>query len=370
MSWAPTCKVFINGVEYTADTLADVSITYGKADISEDFRASVATVNILSNGVALPFELNDLCEIKLRNSANIDKLIFTGRVLDITVTMLSQSLCQISVAMLSPVARLGRRFVGAAGYPHQQDGERISAILNDASNVIWLEADGTWAAQIGTWNQYEAISGTIDIGDFELHQYNLDGGFVTELINIAARSGLGHLWESTDGHLNYQDSTARAADATANGYEVLDPDDVLLAGVQAQLSTGFTTNSVEVQSYTGYIANESEYASVADYGRIYEKIDTWLRNNIDADTYATTFLGRYAYPKPVLSSFTVPLSQVSTAQRDILIDMRGGLPVSITGLPAALTSSPFEGFVEGWQWQIVTGEAFITLNISEKTLSI
>jgi hypothetical protein len=314
--------------------------------------------------------LNDTAVIKLQDSLLADVTIFTGRVLDISVEMITDNWVQTNLQLLSPIARLGRRFVGAGGFPHEFDGDRIRTILTEAGVVIWLEAGGDWVDQVGTWNQYEALFNTIPVGDFELHSYSLGGGFVTDLLSVAELSGQGHLWESTDGLLNYQDSTDRLADATANGYEPIASNDVLLSGTRAEVSTAFTTNSVEVQTYTGHIADESEYASVALYGRIYEKFDTWLRNNADATTWATTYLNRYAYPKPVLSSFTIPLSQVSTSLRDTLINMRGGLPVSISGLPAALAPSPYEGFVEGWVWRIQTGEAFITLNVSDKALSV
>lgn len=368
--WNPVAKVFVNGAEYTSDTIADVSITYGKKDITDAFRASYATVSLVSDGAGLPINLNDNCRITLQNSTATDVTIFTGRVLDIKIEMRAADWIVTSLSLLSPVARLGRRFVGAAGYPHEFDGARITSILTEAGNVVWLEAGGTWADQIGTWNQYEGMIGTIDPGDFELHAYNLDGGFVTELLSIAEQSGLGHLWESTDGHVNYQEASARLDDVTANGYESISSDDVLLSGTAAEISSGFTTNSVQVSTYTGHTETASEYASISTYGRIYETFTTWLRNNIDAATWASTFLARYAYPKPILSSFTIPLSQVTTALRDTLIDMRGGLPVSIPGLPAALAPNPYEGFVEGWQWRIQTGEAFITLNVSDKALSI
>lgn len=367
--WNPVAKVFINGSEFTSDTIADVRITYGKGDITDAFRAANAVVRILSDGAGIGANLNETAIIKLQDSTNTDVTIFTGRVMDITVEMLEQDWCITTLQLLSPIARLGRRFV-VGGYPHEYDGERIVSILTEAGNVIWLEAGGTWADQTGTWNQYEALYNIIDTGVYELHSYNLDGGFVTDLIGIAELSGQGHLWESTDGKVNYQDADARQADVTANGYETISPDDVLLSNTRAELSTGFTTNSVEVQTYTGHIASESEYASVALYGRIYEKFDTWLRNNGDATTWAIDFLDHYAYPEPVLSAFTIPLSQVSTAQRDVLTNMRGGLPVSIAGLPAALAPNPYEGFVEGWTWRIQTGEVFITLNISDKALSL
>lgn len=366
--WMPICKVFIKGVEYTSDTLASVNVQYGKKDLSDSFRAAVANVQIISNASGIAVDLNDEVVIKLQNSLAVDKVIFTGRVLDVTIKMLDSDFIITSLQLLSPVARLGRRFV-VETFNHEFDGVRISNILAAGGEILWLEAGGDWADQVGTWNQYEAIAGTIDTGIYELHQYT-DGGFVTDLLSIAELSGQGHLWESTDGKINYQDADARQADVTANGYEAIASNDVVLGSTQADVSTAYTTNSVEVKAFGGYIANETEYASVALYGRIYEKFDTWLRNNVDADTWATDYLGHYAYPKPVLSSFTIPLSQVTTSLRDILIDMRGGLPVSISGLPAALAPTPYEGFVEGWGWKIDTGEAFITLNVSDKALSL
>lgn len=366
--WSPICKVFIEGVEYTADTLARVNITYGKRDLSDSFRAANANVQIISSGAGIGVDLNDEVLIKLQDTAAVDKVIFTGRVLDISVEMVDANFVVTTLQLLSPVARLGRRFI-TDSFPHEFDGARIANILTFAGNVLWLEAGGDWINQVGTWNQYEVLSGVIDPGTYELHQYTA-GGFTTELLTIAELSGQGHLWESTDGLVNYQDADGRQADVTANGYEPIPSDDVMLNNTIAEVSTAFTTNSVEVETFGGYIADATEYASVAIYGRIYEKYETWLRNNVDADNWATDYLGHYAYPKPVLSSFTIPLSQVTTSLRDVLINMRGGLPVSISGLPAALAPNPYEGFVEGWRWKIIKGEAFITLNVSDKALSL
>jgi hypothetical protein len=52
-----------------------------------------------------------------------------------------------------------------------------------------------------------------------------------------------------------------------------------------------------------------------------------------------------------------------------MIGMTNGLPVEITGLPVAISPSAYQGYVEGWSWRIVQGEAMITLNISPKQYS-
>jgi hypothetical protein len=367
--WNPVCKVFIEGVEYTSDTLADISITYGKRDITENFRASNATVSLVSTGAGIAVNLNDKVVVKFQDSANADVTIFTGRVMDITIDMLGADWVKTNLNLLSPIARLGRKLISHS-FNHEFDGDRIKAILDEAGQVSWLEAAGTWAAQTTTWVQFESLYANIDTpGTFELHS-TATAGFTTDLLAITELSGQGHLYESTNGLINYQDAGARLADATANGYEPISSDDVLLSGTTSELSTAFTTNTVEVKTHTGYVVTEDDLASVDLYGRLYETFTTELRNNGDATTWATDYLGHYAYPKPVLSSFTIPLSQVTTGLRDILINMRGGLPVSISGLPAALAPTPYEGFVEGWAWRIQTGEAFITLNVSDKALSV
>jgi len=366
--WNPVAKVFVNGVEFTSDTLADISITYGKKDITDNFRASVATVGLVSGASGVAIELNDKVEITLQDSVLADVVIFTGRVMDISVDMLADDWVRTNLNLLSPIARLGRKLISYS-FTHELDGARIQTILDQAGQLAWLDTTADWASQTSTWNQYESLYNSIDPGTFELNQ-TMVPGFTTDLLNIAELSGQGHIYESTDGLLNYQDADGRQNDVTANGYEAINSDDVLLSGTRAELSTAFTTNSVEVENYGGYIATETDFTSVGLYGRLYETFKTELRNNVDTDTWAHDWLGHYAYPKPVLSSFTIPLSQVTTSLRDVLINMRGGLPVSISGLPAALAPTPYEGFVEGWQWRIQTGEAFIILNVSDKALSV
>ena len=367
--WNPVAKVFIEGVEYTSDTLADITINYGKKDITENFRASNATVSLISTGAGISVDLNDQVVVKIQDSTNADVTIFTGRVMDVSVEMLASDWVKTNLNLLSPIARLGRLTV-TYSFAHQMDGDRVKAILDEAGQIVWLDTIGTWAAQTGTWNQFESLYANIDTpGTFEMHSDNTPA-FTTELLNKAELTGQGHLYEDTNGLINYQDAGARLADATANGYEVISSDDVLLSGTMAELSTAFTTNTVEVETYTGHIVTDSDMTSVGLYGRLYETFKTELRNNGDAATWASDYLDHYAYPKPILSSFTIPLSQVTTGLRDTLITMRGGLPVSISGLPAALAPTPYEGFVEGWQWRIQTGEAFITLNVSDKALSV
>jgi hypothetical protein len=372
MVWMPVAKVFVEATEYTGDTLANVSITFGKRDLSEQFRASYATVNLLSDGAGFNFDLNQRCAIYLQDSAATDQKLFTGRIMDIRTRMLAPDLVETSLSLLSPIARLGRRLIGQNGYPHLQDGELIEAMLIEAGNVTWDEAGGTWASQdpASTWNLYEGLFNSIDVGNFELHSYSGDPDYATNMIAKAELSGQGHLWEDTNGLINYQESDARQADVTLNGYEAISSDDVILDGTQSELSTAFTTNYVQVITGHDNIVTDSDPTSIQLHGKIYESFDTWLHSNAEAATWASTYLGRYAYPQQVLSSFLIPLSQVSTGLRDILIGLRAGLPVSISGLPAALGSNPYEGFVEGWQWRIETGEVFVSLNVSEKTLSL
>lgn len=372
MVWMPVAKVFVEATEYTGDTLANITITFGKRDLSEQFRASYATVTMISDGTGFGFDLNQRCSIYLQDSTNTDQKIFTGRIMDIKTQLVSPDFVETTLSLLSPIARLGRRLVGQNGYPHLQDGEMIEAILTDAGNVTWDEAGGTWASQdpAATWNLYEGLFNSIDIGNFELHSYTADPDYATNMISIAELSGLGHLWEDTNGLINYQQSDARLADVTANGYEAIASNDVILAGTSSELSTAFTTNYVQVTTGHGDLVTDSDPTSIQLHGKIYEAFTTWLHSVPEAELWASTYLTRYAYPQQVLSSFTIPLSQVTTALRDTLIGLRAGLPVSISGLPAALGSNPYEGFVEGWQWRIQTGEVYVTLNVSEKTLSL
>jgi hypothetical protein len=370
MTWMPVAKVFVEGVEYTGDTLASVNITYGKADQSEKFRSSFGSISLISDGAGLPVALNNKVRIYLQNSSAVDELIFTGRISDITVTMLAPDWVETALTLVSPLAHLGRRLVGYDGYSEQYEGERIAAILYEAGQITWLQAGGTWADQTGTWLQYEAISGSIDTGLTTLHSYNLGSGSVTDFINICELSGQGFLYENTDGLLNYDDIKGRYDKQIALGWETIDPDNVLLSGTHAQISSQFTSTAVQVSNYN----NQHTYlgtinSGVGEFGKLYENFETWIKNKADLETWMKWFLTRYGNDFPVLSSFAIPLSQLSDAQRDVMISMINGLPVEISGLPAAISATSYQGYVEGWQWRIQTGEVFIILNISPKQYS-
>jgi hypothetical protein len=369
--WNPVAHVYVNtSTEYSGSTLADVSITYGKKDQTEKFRASFASVTMVCDGAGLPILLNDKFTITFEDSTATEQLIFTGRVFDISTKMLAPDWLEITYQLMSPLAHLGRRIVGYSGYSEQYEGERIAAILEEAGQITWAQAGGTWADQTGTWLQYESISGSIDTGLYNLHSYNLDPGSVTDFLNICELSGLGFLYETTDGLMNYGDIKDRVDRVVAIGWEAISPDDVLLSGIESQVSTQFTSTAVIVSSYNNsHTILVSLNSGVGDFGKIYENFETWIKANGDLESWAKWYVVRFGNDYPVLSSFTIPLSQVSDAVRDDLIQMFPGLPVEITGLPAGVASSPYQGYVEGYTWRINQGEAFMTLNISPKQYS-
>lgn len=364
--WNPTCKILIGGVEYTSDTIADVGITYGKKDHTEDFRASYASASLLSDVNGLPITINDKVQIKLQNSSAVDVVIFTGRVFDISIEMLSPTLLQYDLNFLSPIAHLGRRIVGHNGYSEEYEGDRIEAILFEAGQITWDQAAGTWADQTGTWNQYESVSGTIETpGQFNLKAYNGEAGFVTDFLTICETSGAGWLYETPDGLMNY--NTQARGSLTWN---TLSPDQVILSGTRAEITTGFTSTAVEVSTYDGDIYLGTINSGVAAFSKIYEKVSTWIKSAIDLKYWMKLYLMRYGNDLPVLSSFTIPLSALSNAQRDSLIAITVGYQVSITGLPAAIwTTGEYKGYVEGYSWRIQTGQVFLTLNISPQQYS-
>jgi hypothetical protein len=283
--------------------------------------------------------------------------------------MLAPDLVQYSLTLVSPLAHLGRRLVGFDGYAEETEGTRILNILYEAGQRSWMETGGTWADQLGTWLQYEAVSGTIDAGLTTLHTYNGAGGYVTDFVNICELSGLGFLYESTDGKMNYDDIKGRYDRQIALGWITVSPDDVILSGTSAQINSQITTTAVQVSNYTGDTYLGTITAGVGEFGKLYENYETWIKGKPALETWMQWFLTRYGNDYPVLSSFVIPLSQLSNAERDRMITMINGLPVQITGLPTAISASAYQGYVEGWTWDIRQGDAYITLNISPKQYS-
>lgn len=375
MSWQPQATVTINGTNFTGQTLEGLGITYGRATVNEQARAGYARAQLIDvTATGINVSILDTISIKVKNSSGTDLTIFTGRVSDLDVSLDSENVAIYSITATSALAQVVNKTAGLTGYSSQLEGERIAAILDVTLNSVTWENyinTVTWANAPGTWEDVTGQIGTIDTGDFTLEAYTAAAANAYDLITQAANSGLGQIYETPAGEIGYSRAAARQLRAQNDGYLDLEADITLLDGITSTQTGAEVINTATIKYALGEETYES-LASIRTYGVMASDTDTQLSNAIDAALIAERTVKLYQYPRTNLTSFTVQLalSQVTDTDRDALIAVNMGLPIRVYGLPSAVYSSIFSGFVEGWTWSINEYTAKLQLNVSDFMLSV
>ena len=360
--WMPEARVYIGGVEYTGDTLADVKITFGRTDITQSIRPAVATFNILSDGAGLGIDINDDVIITFEKSATTET-IFTGTISDFNIKVLESDYLEYQFTSVSPMAILARTNVGASGYPAEKQGERISNIIRDGSGTLtWAQTTITWAAATYPWNDGGLQIADIDDGwDFGIYT----ASEINSMTAIQKASLFGFLFENPDGTISFKDFFSRTG---SSGYTVIDADETIRNTIKSELTTGQIINNATLNDFAGNQYSEINTNSIIDYGQRTASFDTFMSNAFDINVVLDNFVGDYSVPRQFISGFTFPLSTMDTATRDALISVRGNQRWQINGLPTAFGGN-YKGIVEGWTWSINKGDAFISLYLSDWQLN-
>jgi hypothetical protein len=369
---------FAGTTTYADQTISSISIRTGRNDVTEQPQPGYASISLWTDA-------NDPLDVALSQSVSIaiDKgttgtqELFYGTISDIDISLQAYgsdgSVAIYTITAVGPLAALNRRLVGAGNYAKEYDGTRILNILSEAFLTEWDDVAPTltWSGvPIGvTWASYDAIGlalvdnliANVDVpGQYELEAYNDGETDAYLLTTIAANSGRGVLWEGQDGDLHYDDYLARS---TATPL-VLTADDILAQGLRTQAQWGEIVNDAIVTYRAGQTEARDEQ-SIILYGQLSGTRDTVLHNLADAEAQATDFIESRAYPRMYPEQLTIPLHSptVSDATRDALAAVYNGLRVSTTELPAVFGTS-FDGFVEGYTWNLTRYTAELALTCS------
>ena len=103
-------------------------------------------------------------------------------------------------------------------------------------------------------------------------------------------------------------------------------------------------------------------------------ITTFLEH-IDAikmDLNRAFYLGLRAYPRANFNQISFPLGspEIDDSDRDNLLNVFMGMPVSITNLPLNMSAGTYLGFVEGWTFRAAYNEISVSLNLSPLAYSL
>lgn len=358
--WIPVWSVLVDGVEYKNVTLANLVIESGRRDIYQQAVAGYCNLSILNiDDQTITVEINSSITIYVQNSAATPVAIFGGSVTDIVTTVersgtggLVQS---VNLTALGALSRLPKILTEGV-LVKELDGEQIASILDGLLYGSWNEVPAalTWATYdpTTTWaNAENSGLGTIDAGNYELHARASDVTDVYSLVSALATSGLGYLFEDSQGRINYADSTHRVAYLSANGYVELSANEAYSDGLQTSTRAGDVRNSVTITYKNGQTVTDTDAQSITIYGALAQNITTSLEHVTDATNQAAFYLELRAFPRANFDSVRYPLGSpnVSNEDRDSLINVFMGMPVNISNLPANMGTA-FQGFVEGWRF--------------------
>ena len=380
----PIYKVIINGVEYQSSILANLTITSGRNNIYEQAQAgyvSLELINLDQSNVAI--NINNSLTVELQDSTATFVPIFGGSVVDITISVAELGdvafAQRVKIIALGALARLPKALTD--GVLNQDfDGDQIYTILQQVLFGSWQEVPQalTWATYdpATQWQNAENTGlGEIDQpGNYELAQRSSSRTDVYSLVAALATSGLGYIYENAQGQISYADSTHRTTYLAANGYIDLTANHAQGSGLSIQSRAGDVRNTITLKYGTNSTSEVSAVnsQSVGIYGQLAQIFTTTVKHSADAQDQADFYLELRAFPEFNFNSITYQLTnpEIDDVDRDSLINVFMGMPVSIADLPLNMSSGTYLGFVEGWTFQATYNQISLSLNISPLAYSL
>ena len=380
----PVYRVTINGVQYQTSILANLTITSGRNNIYEQAQAgyvSLELINLDQSNVAI--DINNSLTVELQDSTAAFVPIFGGSVVDITIAVAELGNVafaqRIKIIALGALARLPKALTN--GVLNQDfDGDQIYTILQQVLFASWQEVPQalTWATYDPTtqWQDAENTGlGEIDRpGNYELAARSSDRTDVYSLVAALATSGLGYISESATGQIEYADSTHRTTYLAANGYVDLTANHAQGSGLSIQSRAGDVRNTITLKYGTNSTSEVSAVnsESVGLYGQLAQIFTTTVKHSADAQDQADFYLELRAFPQFNFNSITYQLTnpEIDDGDRDALINVFMGMPVSVADLPLNMSSGTYLGFVEGFTFQAAYNEISVSLNLSPLAYSL
>lgn len=380
----PIYKVIINGVEYQSSVLANLTITSGRNNIYEQAQAgyiNIELINLDQSNVLI--DINDGLTIELQDSNATFVPIFGGSVVEVSISVAELGNVafaqRIKVIALGALARLPKALTNGV-LSQDFDGDQIYTILQQVLFSSWAEVPQalTWATYYPTEQWQDAANtglGEIDRpGNYKLAARSSSRTDVYSLVAALANSGLGYIYEDAQGRISYADSTHRTSYLAANGYVDLTANQAQGAGLTIQARAGDVRNTITVKygNASQHEVSALNSQSVGLYGQLAQIFTTTIKHQADAQDQADFYLELRAFPEFNFNSITYQLTnpEIDDVDRDALINVFMGMPVSLADLPLNMSSGTYLGFVEGFTFQAAYNEISITLNLSPLAYSL
>jgi hypothetical protein len=380
----PIWRVTIGGVQYQTAILSNLTITSGRTNIYEQAQAGYTNIELINlDQSPVVIGINDSLTIELQDSTATFIPIFGGSVVDVAISVAelgSVAYAQrVKIIALGALARLPKALTDGT-LVQDFDGNQILHILQDLLLNNWSEVPA--ALQWNTYNPTETWAnaqnvglGEIDTpGNYELAQRSSSRTDIYSLVAALATSGLGYIYEDAQGLISYADSTHRSIYLAANGYVDLSANDAQGAGLSIQQRAGDVRNTITLK-YGTNSTNEVDATSALSvnlYGQLAQIFTTTVKHTVDAQDQADFYLTLRAFPQYNFNQITYQLTnpEIDDADRDSLINVFMGMPVSISNMPLNMSAGNYLGFVEGWTFQAAYNEISVSLNLSPIAFSL
>jgi hypothetical protein len=378
--WTPTWSVQIDGTEYKDVSLANLNLGSGRNDIYTQAIAGYCNLTLINlDDSGINPTINSSVTVFVDDSNGDPVALFGGSITDIILGVQSGGSIgitqTISITALGALSRLPKVLTEGV-LAKKLDGEQIYDILNGILYGSWNEVPAalTWAAYnpTTTWaNAENSGLGEIDEGNYELTARSASVTDAYSLVAALANSGLGYLYENAQGQISYADSTHRSIYLTANGYVNLSANDAFASGLQLATRSGDVRNAITIQYKNGQQVSDSEQASIDVYGTLGQSIQTTLEHTSDAIAQADFYLGLRAYPRANFNQISFPIGspELDDSDRDNLLNVFMGMPVTINDLPSNMGLN-FQGFVEGWQIQAGINSLTLSMYLTPTEFSL
>ncbi len=379
--WTPVWSVLIDGTEYRNVTLANLTIESGRRDIYQQAVAGYCSLSILNiDGQAITVNINSAITVYVENSTATPVAVFGGSVTDIVTTIERSGtgglIQTVNLTALGALSRLPKVLTNGV-LSKDFDGNQILDVLDGILYGAWNEVPAalTWATYDATttWaNAENSGVGQIDTpGNYELTARASDVTDAYSLVAALATSGLGYIYEDSQGRIGYADSTRRGTYLATYGYVDLSANEAYANGLTTSIRSGDVRNVITITYKNSQQVTDDEPASIATYGSLAQNISTTLETTLDATNQAAFYLALRAYPRANFDSIRFPLGSpnVSDSDRDSLIGVFMGMPVNISDLPINMGTN-FQGFVEGWRFSAGYNSLAVDLYVTPVSYSL
>jgi len=375
----PQWKLTINGVDYTDVAISDISHQAGRDDIYLQPNPSYIEIALVAlENETYSFAINDGITLQIKDSTNTYRSIFGGNITDITTSVGSTgsvgTVFTYNLIALGSLAKLAKTITDGV-LTSDFDGDQIYALLTEFLLGDWngVSASQTWSNYdpAATWATAENLGiGDIDQpGQYEMVNRGSNADTIYNIASLIANSGFGYLYEDSSGNIGYADANHRENYLAANGATEISANTAIGAGIQTTTRSGDIRNDITLNYGNNF--NDSETAvnldSVNTYGYKSEVINSTIKTQADAENIVNRYLDLRAFPYANFESITFPITnpEMDDVDRDALLQVFMGQPITITDLPTQIAPQGFfEGYVEGWSWSTSYNQLFLTLNLS------